>query len=220
MLLETMALALGITLVVLSIILHEIAHGFIADKLGDPTARLAGRLTLNPFVHIDPIGSVALPGILALTHSPFLLGWAKPVPYNPYNLNARKWGLPLQFGEALVGIAGPLTNVLLAVLFGSLLRYSGDLGLSATLVDALVLATMANLVLAIFNLIPLPPLDGSKVLSSVLPTGMRLMYQRFEQRMYSFGPLGLLMVGLIAIYLLWPILSKFVFFLFALIVAG
>lgn len=201
-----------IVIVVLSIILHEVAHGFMADRLGDPTARYAGRLTLNPFSHIDPIGSVALPGILALTSSPFMIGWAKPVPYNPYNLKNQRWG------EALVAFAGPMTNIFIAILFGAILRFAGPLGLSGPVLGACVTAVSANLVLAIYNLIPIPPLDGSKILSALLPAGLRIGYKRLEESMYALGPVGLVGVGLVAIYLLWPVLSRLVSFLFALIV--
>src|SRR3989338_6489790 len=114
-----MDIIIGIVIVILSIILHEAAHGYVADWLGDPTARYSGRLTLNPLPHIDPVGSVLIPGILALTSSPFLIGWAKPVPYNPYNLRNQRWG------EAMVAIAGPATNILLAVFFAMILRFGG-----------------------------------------------------------------------------------------------
>jgi len=209
-----MEFIIGIGIVILSIIFHEVAHGYVADWLGDPTARYAGRLTLNPVPHIDPVGSVAIPGILALTGSPFLIGWAKPVPYNPYNLKNQRWG------EALVGAAGPLTNILIAIIFGLILRFSGDLGLSGATLGILVTVVYANLVLAIYNMIPIPPLDGSKVLAALLPMQMRMAYKRLETSMYALGPFGLIGVSLIAIYLLWPFLSRFVSFLFSLIVGA
>lgn len=209
---EPTTFIIGIVIVILSIIFHEVAHGFVADMLGDPTARYAGRLTLNPLPHIDPIGSIAIPGILALTGSPFLLGWAKPVPYNPYNLRNQRWG------EAFVAGAGPATNILIAVIFGLILRFSGELGLSGGILAVCITVVYANLVLAIFNLIPIPPLDGSKVLASILPLQMQAGYRRFEASMYAFGPVGLIMISLIAIYLLWPVLSSFVRMLFVLIV--
>ncbi len=207
-----MEFLIGIVIVILSIILHEIAHGFVANWLGDPTARYAGRLTLNPLPHIDPVGSVLIPGILALTGSSFLIGWAKPVPYNPYNLKNQRWG------EAMVGAAGPLTNVLIALVFGLILRFSGSLGLSGAFLGICVTVVYANLVLAIYNLIPIPPLDGSKVLRSILPSNLALAYGRLETSMYALGPVGLIMVSLLAIYLLWPYLSGFVQTLFSLIV--
>jgi len=209
-----MEFLIGIVIVILSIILHEIAHGFVANWLGDPTARYAGRLTLNPLPHIDPVGSVLIPGILALTGSSFLIGWAKPVPYNPYNLKNQRWG------EAMVGAAGPLTNVLIALIFGLILRFSGSLGLSGAFLGICVTVVYANLVLAIYNLIPIPPLDGSKVLRSILPSNLALAYVRLETSMYALGPVGLIMVSLLAIYLLWPYLSGFVQTLFSLIVGA
>src|SRR3989344_8618602 len=105
-----------LVILILSIVLHEVAHGYAANWLGDPTARLAGRLSANPLLHIDPIGSVLVPGILYFTGAQFLFGWAKPVPYNHYNLNNQKWG------EAIVAAAGPLTNLLLAVIFAGVIR--------------------------------------------------------------------------------------------------
>lgn len=215
---DPLTLIIGVAIVIFSIILHEVAHGFVADLLGDPTARYAGRLTLNPISHIDPVGSIFIPGILALTGSPFLIGWAKPVPYNPYNLQPQRWGLPPQAGEALVGFAGPLTNILIALIFGLILRFSTPLGVSGTFLSICVTVVYANLVLAIYNLIPIPPLDGSKVLSALLPAGIRMSYKRFEASMYAFGPFGLVMVSIIAIYLLWPALSGLVQTLFSLIV--
>ncbi|MES2134817.1 MAG: site-2 protease family protein [Patescibacteria group bacterium] len=207
-----MEFLIGIVIVILSIIFHEVAHGYVADWLGDPTARYAGRLTLNPVPHVDPIGSIAIPGILALTGSPFLIGWAKPVPYNPYNLKNQRWG------EALVGLAGPATNILIALIFGLILRFSAPLGISGALLGVFVMVIYTNLVLAIYNMIPIPPLDGSKVLSAILPLQLRMGYKRLEASMYALGPFGLIGVSLVAIYLLWPVLSGFVQALFSLIV--
>lgn len=209
-----MELLIGIIIVILSIIFHEVAHGFVADWLGDPTARYAGRLTLNPLPHIDPMGSIAIPGILALTGAPFLIGWAKPVPYNPYNLRNQRWG------EALVGAAGPLTNIFIAVVFGMALRFAAPLGLSAGILSLCYTVVSTNLVLALYNLIPLPPLDGSKVLRSILPFQLRMAFGRLEQSMYALGPVGLVLVSLAAIYLLWPFLSGLVQVLFSLIVGA
>ncbi len=211
---DPIALVISVALIIFSIILHEIAHGFVADKLGDPTARYAGRLTLNPIPHIDPIGSIAIPGILALTGAPFLIGWAKPVPYNPYNLRNQRWG------EALVALGGPLTNFFLAVLFGLILRFAGALGISGTLLGILFAVVYGNLVLMVYNLIPLPPLDGSKVLAALLPAGMRQGFHRLEARMYAFGAVGLVLISLVAIYLLWPLLQGLIEILFTLIVGA
>src|SRR3989338_2639780 len=149
----------GLVVLVFSVILHEVAHGHMANWLGDPTARLAGRLTLNPLRHIDPLGSIILPALLLITHAPILIGYAKPVPYNPYNLRGK-------YGEGLVAFAGPGTNILIAVIFGLLIRFSGA-QLGPDLINAFALIAYINLLLALFNLIPVPPLDGSKVLSAL-----------------------------------------------------
>src|SRR3989344_2127263 len=115
---ETDLFIFSIIVLIFSVIIHEVAHGWAANSLGDPTAKLAGRLTLNPIRHIDPVGTILIPLLLKLSGSPFLFGWAKPVPYNPYNLRNQRWG------EAFVAVAGVATNLFLAILFGLLARYS------------------------------------------------------------------------------------------------
>lgn len=154
-----------VVILILSIVIHEVSHGLAADYLGDPTARYAGRLTLNPLKHIDPIGSIILPLILVLMRSPILIGWAKPVPINPFNFQNRK------YDEAKVGMAGPAANIVLAVVFGLILRFLPSNGTNFFQNLGLVLAYIVwiNLLLAIFNLIPIPPLDGSHVLFAFLP---------------------------------------------------
>ncbi len=171
-----------IAILVMSVVIHEVSHGVAAYLQGDKTAQYAGRLTLNPIPHLDPFGSVILPFMLVLAGSPILLGWAKPVPYNPYNLRNQKWG------PALVGAAGPLANILVALFFGVVIRvgimqpYSIQL---AAFIDIAQRIVFLNLVLAIFNLVPIPPLDGSKVLLSALPTHMWRVGQMLE--MYGFA---------------------------------
>ncbi len=158
------AFIFSLIILLFSVIIHEIAHGYAALMQGDRTAEYEGRLTLNPIPHIDPIGTILLPA-LSLAIGGFLFGWAKPVPYNPYNLRNQRWG------EAIVALAGPLSNILLALIFGFILRFyvipygAIDSGL-AILADVIV---KVNITLAIFNLMPVPPLDGSKILSSLLP---------------------------------------------------
>lgn len=161
-----------IAILILSVVFHEVAHGVAANYLGDPTARLQGRLTLNPIPHIDPMGSVILPALLAFSGSPFLFGWAKPVPYNPYNLQrGGRWA------EAIVAGAGPAANVFLALVFGLALR----VGLIPENVAGLVVSIVfINILLAIFNLIPIPPLDGSKILSQLLPHNLSVGYERIR----------------------------------------
>lgn len=204
-----MEFLIAIAIVILSIIFHEVAHGYVANWLGDPTARLQGRLTLNPISHIDPVGSVLIPGILALSGTPFLIGWAKPVPYNPYNLRHGKWG------EALVAFAGPGTNILIAIFFAILFR-AGFLA-GPMWVQIGVLVIIANLVLAIINLIPIPPLDGSKIVKALLPAQAAMGYARLESMTYALGPFGLIGVLLLLVFVFSGPVSQFVFFLFSLL---
>lgn len=197
---------IGISIVILSIIFHEVAHGYVANALGDPTARLSGRLTLNPIPHIDPVGSILVPGILALSGTPFLIGWAKPVPYNPYNLRHGKWG------EALVSFAGPGTNILIALFFALLVRFG--VAENPLLLELSALVIFANLGLAIINLIPIPPLDGSKILRALLPFQAATAYARLEHMTYALGPIGLIGVLMLLVFVFSDYVSAFVFFLF------
>lgn len=181
----------------MSVVIHEVSHGFIALRFGDKTALYAGRLTLNPLKHLDMFGSIILPAFLALTHSPFLFGWAKPVPYNPDNLDNRKWG------TIAVASAGVLANLFIATFFGLILRFLliGDaIPQSAVIISEIVLI---NLGLAIFNLVPIPPLDGSKILFSLLPRSFYRVISFFEQ--YS-----LILIVIFIVFLadyLYPILA-------------
>src|SRR3989344_2193706 len=146
MLIMQLADIFQIVILIFSVVLHEVAHGYMANWLGAPTARLAGRLTLNPLKHIDPMGSVFLPLILKFSGSPILIGYAKPVPYNPYNLHGR-------WDEALVAFAGPGTNILLALIFGLTIRFGGGV-LDLALLQAFAMIAYINMLLALFNLIP------------------------------------------------------------------
>lgn len=152
-----------ITVLLFSIIIHEISHGFMALKLGDETAKQEGRLTINPLVHLDPIGSVILPLILFITGSPFLIGWAKPVPYNPLNFHKDP-----KYGALKVALAGPFSNLAIAVIFGIGIRFFSA-GASEETIGLLSLIVLLNCVLFVFNMLPLPPLDGSKILTTFLP---------------------------------------------------
>ncbi len=163
-----------LVIVMMSIVIHELAHGYAALSLGDKTAQYAGRLTLNPISHIDPFGSIILP-LMGFLLGGVVIGWAKPVPYNPYNLSNQRWG------EALVAIAGPAANLLLVLIFGLLIRFSSDLGLDSEIVRIASQIVILNIVLAIFNLMPVPPLDGSKVLFSLLPLKWTSWRQKAEQ---------------------------------------
>ncbi|MFA5997770.1 MAG: site-2 protease family protein [Candidatus Paceibacterota bacterium] len=169
-------------ILIFSIIIHEIAHGYMAEWFGDPTARLAGRLTLNPVPHIDPLGSIILPALMLLsTHGSFAFGWAKPVPYNPYNLRNFKWG------TFFVGIAGVLANLGLAIIFGLMLRYNVELGIApGPFAQMLGTIVYLNIVLAVFNMIPFPPLDGAKVLFSLLPFRFQYIHDFLEKNWLIF----------------------------------
>lgn len=185
-----------IPVLVLSIVLHEVAHGHAANWLGDPTARLAGRLNLNPLLHIDPVGSIIVPGMLYITGAGFLFGWAKPVPYNPYNLRNQKWG------EAFVAAAGPLTNLLLAILFAGVFHIAQSSGASREFLEITGDIVLINVLLALFNAIPIPPLDGSKVITPFLPFGLSYKYRAFTAYMESVGFLALLVFVFFFMYIL------------------
>ena len=167
-------------ILIMSIVIHEVMHGFAAEYFGDKTARFAGRLTLNPLSHLDLFGSILLPVILVVTHAPFLFGWAKPVPYNPDNLTNKKWG------TIAVASAGVLANLFIAVTFGIIIRLSFVFSFtpSSAFYSVTTLIIVVNLALAIFNLVPIPPLDGSKILFSFLPPSFSKTAVFFEQ--YSF----------------------------------
>lgn len=189
----------GLIILIVSVILHEVAHGYMANWLGDPTARLAGRLTLNPLSHIDPFGSILLPAILVFTHSPILIGYAKPVPYNPYNL-------PGKYDEGLVAFAGPATNIFLALIFGLAIRFFGAT-LDPNLAVAFATIAYINMLLALFNLIPIPPLDGSKVLSSILSAISANAARGYDAFRSAFERLGILsgtLLILLIVYTLQP----------------
>jgi len=203
--------ALTLIILILSVIAHEVAHGYAANSLGDPTARLAGRLTLNPFPHIDLMGSLILPVLLVFTHSPILFGWAKPVPYNPYNLRNQQWG------EALVAIAGSATNILLAIIFGIIVRFGSVIGLDATMVSFAASIAFINLFLGLFNLIPFPPLDGFTALRSALPWNLASSLNRFEQQIQTAGVLSLILFLIVFSYIFAGPFYNLVLWLFSLI---
>ncbi len=163
-------------ILIFSIIVHEVAHGLAAEREGDPTARMLGRITLNPLKHIDWFGSIILPAVLILTNAGFVVGWAKPVPYDERNLKRGNKSV------ALVSIAGILVNLGIAVLFGILLRVMVATGAATqSFAEIASIIVLVNVVLALFNAIPLAPLDGFRFLSAVLPARaiptMRLIEQ-------------------------------------------
>lgn len=153
----------SIIILMMSVVLHEISHGYVAAILGDPTAKYAGRLTLNPVKHLDPVGSFFVPLMTNLLGG-ITFGWAKPVPYNPYNLRGGKWG------PAIVAMAGPLSNLFLAIFFSFILKSSlFEAILSNGVITLIVNAILINIILFVFNMIPIPPIDGSKILFSIIP---------------------------------------------------
>lgn len=185
----------GIVALIFSVVLHEVSHGYMANFLGDPTARLEGRLTLNPLKHLDPFGSFFLPLILVLTQSPILFGWAKPVPYNPYNL--RRGGM---WAEALVAGAGPASNLLIAISVALFLRVGAASGLiyDTTLQLGLTIVFI-NIMLALFNMLPVPPLDGSKILSAILPRSLASVWEPLRARLEYSPFLGF---GIVIIFIM------------------
>lgn len=193
-----------VLVLIMSVVVHEMAHGFAAESQGDPTARYAGRLSLNPLKHIDPVGSVLLPLLLVFFKTGFVIGWAKPVPYDERNLRDPRWG------TLLVASAGILVNIGLAVIFGVSIRFAYLLGSAApAFVSIAAVITEVNIVLALFNLIPIPPLDGSKILFSLLWS----RGQKFQAAVERLS-LPLLIVFLV---FLWPLVSPAIYALFSFI---
>lgn len=187
-----------ITLIV-SVVLHEVAHGYAALFQGDKTAEYAGRLTLNPLKHLDIFGSIIFPIITSFMGIGF--GWAKPVPYNPDNLRNRKWG------EAIVAAAGPATNLIIALVFAVVIRVGAGEGfLSKPSMTLAAMIVLVNVTLAIFNLVPMPPLDGSKILFALIPRGwgfIRNFMERYQ-----------LVLVFLYVFVLWQYFTPIVDFIF------
>ena len=182
-----------IAILIMSIVIHEVAHGYAARYYGDLTAEYEGRLTLNPVKHIDPVGSVFVP-LFSYMFGGFVFGWAKPVPYNPYNLKPGRWP------EAFVALAGPLSNIGLAVVFGLSLRLMDNPSLSFVTITAGIV--YINVLLAVFNLMPVPPLDGSKLLFALFPEKIYKLRGFFERY-------GLILV-LFFIFFVWQLVAPLV----------
>ena len=193
-----------IIILIFSAIAHEYMHGWMAWRLGDNTAKDAGRLTFNPLAHLEWFGSFFLPLVMVLTKMPFVFGWAKPVPYNPNNLRDKK------YGDAKVALAGPLANLIIAVVFGLLIRFLPVFSL--TFSGLLGVIVYINLILMVFNLVPIPPLDGSKILAIFLPERWREPYMRSERTGFIFVILFVMLAG----GLITPIVN----WLFGVIVGG
>lgn len=209
---------LNIIPLLFAVIAHEYMHGYVAERFGDPTARIMGRLTFNPLKHIDPVGSVILPFVLFITHSPVMFGWAKPVPVNFFALRNPKRDM------VLVSLAGPGSNFVIAFLCGILYRVmwpltQGDLPVLLPVALLLVYSIIINLFLCFFNLIPIPPLDGSKILAGLLPGRLSAKYLQLER----YGIIIFISVILVLQLINFPIVNRIILFpvvFFATIFAG
>lgn len=179
---EMQLLIFQIIVLIFSVIIHEYTHGWMANYLGDPTAKDAGRLTINPMPHIDLWGSIILPLMFVITKMPFMFGYAKPVPFNPYNLRDQK------YGSAKVALAGPLSNFIIALFFGLVLRffYSYLMAFNIILIDLLQIIVYLNIFLMVLNLLPIPPLDGAKVILPFLPYDWQMKFLQWEQFGFVF----------------------------------
>jgi Zn-dependent protease len=186
--------------VLLAITVHEVTHGWVASRLGDKTALMLGRLTLNPLKHVDPVGTILIPGMLLLLQSGFIFGYAKPVPVDWRNLNHPKRDM------AIVAIAGPLSNLAMGICWALLIRVSGMLGEAGTALFYMGIAGIfINTILMVLNLLPLPPLDGGRVLTGLLPGPLAYKFSRIEP--YGFFILiGLLVTGILGL-ILWPLIG-------------
>lgn len=200
--LSQIPLIFQILVLLFSVIIHEVFHGLAALRLGDDTAERMGRLTFNPIKHLDPLGSVILPLFLILTRSSFIIGWAKPVPYNPLKLkNPRQ-------DTALLALAGPLANFSIALIFGILIRVIMATASFVTIIPFFIIIVQINLVLGIFNLMPIPPLDGSKILFYFFPS------QKLEFFFSQYGIIILLLFIMFAgSFIIFPLL-QLLFYLF------
>lgn len=191
---------ISIAILIMSVVLHELSHGYVAELMGDMTPRLQGRLTVNPLKHLDFFGSFIVPVLTSFAG--FTFGWAKPIEWNPYNVKNRR------LGEFLISIAGPASNFLIAIVFGFCIRFGAEsLPHSFIVISAYIVAI--NITLAVFNLIPIPPLDGSKILFSVLPPHMSHFRANYER--YSIFLIVLLL------FVLWRFIAPIVPFLFKII---
>ena len=196
---QSLLLVFNLAVLIVSVVAHEVSHGLAANKLGDPTARDLGRLSFNPLKHLDFTGSFLVPLISYLAGG-FIFGWAKPVPYNPYNLKNQKWG------PAAVAAAGPVSNFIIALIFGLVLRFAP---LPAAAGLGLSLIIYINILLGVFNLVPIPPLDGSRILAAVLP-------YRYERQLAMLERWGMFLVVMF-IFFLFPLIAPIIPVIFRLI---
>jgi len=191
----------SIIVLLFSVVIHEVSHGWAALKLGDDTAEKMGRLTLNPIPHLDIFGSILLPLFLIISRAGIIFGWAKPVPYNPLKL--KKPGRD----SALLALAGPAANFSLALFFGLLMRIGANSALGLAFLSFLGIIVQINLILAIFNLLPIPPLDGSKILFYFFPS------PKLEIVLYQYSFIILLIFIMFGWSLIYPLVALF-FYLF------
>ena len=200
-------LAFQLIILLFSVVIHEVSHGLVAERLGDPTARLAGRLTLNPIKHLDVFGSFLLPIFAYIASSgTFIFGYAKPVPYNPNNLKNPK------AGAGIIAAAGPISNIAIASVFALLFRLAVGTALSPAILQLLSFIVLINIVLAVFNLVPIPPLDGSKILFYFLPHSFYNL-QIFLER-YGF------FILLFFIFFGFPLITPIMFGIFQLLIGS
>jgi Zn-dependent protease len=197
---DILVFIVSLIILIMSVVLHELSHGYTAELLGDPTPRLQGRLTLNPLKHLELFGSVIVPIITSIAG--FTFGWAKPIQWNPYNIKNKRWG------ELMIAAAGPLSNIIIALIFGFIIRFFGA-SLPESFIQISFYVIAINIVLAVFNLIPIPPLDGSKVLFSLLP--QRFMAIRQSLEAYS------IFFFLILVFFLWRFIEPIIPWIFKLI---
>lgn len=198
--LHLLTAVITIAILIMSVVLHELSHGYVAELLGDPTPRLQGRLTVNPLKHLELFGSVIIPIITSIAG--FTFGWAKPVQWNPYNIKNRR------IGELVISIAGPAANILIALIFGLIIRF-GTESLSIAFLSISAYIVAINITLAIFNLIPIPPLDGSKILFSLLPPKYSHIRTGIERNS--------LFLVLILVVFLWRYVEPIIPFIYTLI---
>lgn len=191
-----------ILVLIISVVVHEVAHGYVALRFGDQTAKMAGRLTLNPLPHLDVFGSVILPVLLVVTKAGFLFGWAKPVPVNPNNFYPEERKRALFF----VSIAGIVVNFIIALFFAILIRISNFVDVPSPVLEISALIVFLNILLAIFNAMPIPPLDGSGILFSLLPS----RFSHLENSMRSYS----LVLFLLLIFFVWPVVYPIIIWIF------
>jgi Zn-dependent protease len=193
---------------IFAITIHEVAHGWVANQRGDSTAKMLGRLTLNPVKHIDPVGTLLVPAVLFFTGSPFLFGWAKPVPINFNALKSPKKDM------IAVALAGPISNFIMALFWLFILSFTLNIS-NQLLFEMAKFGIAINLVLGVFNLLPLPPLDGSRVVTALLPNYLAYQYNKLEHYgLYIL--LGLLFLGVFE-YVVLPIVNTLQYAMLALI---